>query len=105
MAYQEGDEAGIRSVTIMPEGANAYGYFQRNHVVQHLVPVFTFDANTRRQTSFASVEVMLNLPKNIEVEIGPKDTLLSCYLWVQPFCYQKQPVRLVYTWGIKSVVP
>ncbi|MCI9027421.1 MAG: PCRF domain-containing protein, partial [Lawsonibacter sp.] len=54
MDYQEGDEAGIKSATIMVEGPNAYGYLRGEHGVHRLVRVSPFDANARRQTSFAS---------------------------------------------------
>ena len=57
MDYQEGDEAGLKSATIMIEGENAYGYLRGEHGVHRLVRVSPFDANARRQTSFASVEV------------------------------------------------
>ena len=53
MDYQEGDEAGIKSATIMVEGENAYGYLRGEHGVHRLVRVSPFDANARRQTSFA----------------------------------------------------
>ena len=69
MDYQEGDEAGIKSATIMIEGENAYGYLRGEHGVHRLVRVSPFDANARRQTSFASVEVMPDLPEDVEVEI------------------------------------
>ena len=68
MDYQEGDEAGLKSA-IMIEGENAYGYLQGEHGVHRLVRVFSADANARRQTSFASVEVMPDLPDDVEVEI------------------------------------
>ncbi|MCI9353051.1 MAG: PCRF domain-containing protein, partial [Lawsonibacter sp.] len=66
MDYQEGDEAGIKSATIMIEGENAYGYLRGEHGVHRLVRVSPFDANARRQTSFASVEVMPDLPEDVE---------------------------------------
>ena len=64
MDYQEGDEAGLKSATIMIEGENAYGYLRGEHGVHRLVRVSPFDANARRQTSFASVEVMPDLPED-----------------------------------------
>ena len=73
MDYQDGDEAGIKSATIMIEGENAYGYLRGEHGVHRLVRVSPFDANARRQTSFASVEVMPDLPEDVEVEIRPED--------------------------------
>ena len=77
--YQEGDEAGIKSATIMIEGENAYGYLRGEHGVHRLVRVSPFDANARRQTSFASVEVMPDLPEDVEVEIRPEDIEMQVY--------------------------
>ena len=79
MDYQEGDEAGIKSATIMIEGENAYGYLRGEHGVHRLVRVSPFDANARRQTSFASVEVMPDLPEDVEVEIRPEDIEMQVY--------------------------
>ena len=80
MDYQEGDEAGIKSATIMIEGgkmptASSTG----EHGVHRLVRVSPFDANARRQTSFASVEVMPDLPDDVEVEIRPEDIEMQVY--------------------------
>ena len=71
--YEEGDEAGIKSATISIEGENAYGFLRSENGVHRLVRVSPFDANARRQTSFAAVEVMPELPDDIEVEIRPED--------------------------------
>ena len=79
MDYQEGDEAGLKSATIMIEGENAYGYLRGEHGVHRLVRVSPFDANARRQTSFASVEVMPDLPEDVEVEIRPEDSEMQVY--------------------------
>ena len=79
MDYQEGDEAGIKSATIMVEGENAYGYLRGEHGVHRLVRVSPFDANARRQTSFASVEVMPDLPEDVEIEIRPEDIEMQVY--------------------------
>ncbi|MCI9555566.1 peptide chain release factor 2 [Oscillospiraceae bacterium 50-16] len=79
MDYQECDEAGIKSATIMIEGENAYGYLRGEHGVHRLVRVSPFDANARRQTSFASVEVMPDLPEDVEVEIRPEDIEMQVY--------------------------
>ena len=73
MDYQEGDEAGIKSATIMIEGENAYGYLRGEHGVHRLVRVSPFDANARRQTSFAAVEVMPELDDDSEIDIRPED--------------------------------
>ena len=79
MDYQEGDEAGIKSATIMIEGENAYGYLRGEHGVHRLVRVSPFDANARRQTSIASVEVMPDLPEDVEIEIRPEDIEMQVY--------------------------
>ena len=79
MDYQDGDEAGIKSATIMIEGENAYGYLRGEHGVHRLVRVSPFDANARRQTSFSSVEIMPDLPDDVEVEIRPEDIEMQVY--------------------------
>ena len=73
------EEAGIKSATIMIEGENAYGFLHGEHGVHRLVRVSPFDANARRQTSFASVEVMPDLPDDVEVEIRPEDIEMQVY--------------------------
>ena len=77
--YQDGDEAGIKSATIMITGENAYGYLRGEHGVHRLVRVSPFDANARRQTSFAAVEVMPDLPDDVEVEIRPEDVEMQVF--------------------------
>ena len=79
MDYQEADEAGIKSATIMREGENAYGYLRGEHGVHRLVRVSPFDANARRQTSFASVEVMPDLPEDADIEIKEEDYEMQVY--------------------------
>ncbi len=79
MDYQEADEAGIKSATIMIEGENAYGYLRGEHGVHRLVRVSPFDANARRQTSFSSVEIMPDLPDDVEVEINPADVEMQVF--------------------------
>ena len=71
--YEECDEAGIKSAVISIEGENAYGLLKSEHGVHRLVRVSPFDANARRQTSFAAVEVMPELPGDVVVEIRPED--------------------------------
>ena len=73
MDYEAGDEAGIKSATILIEGDNAYGYLKSENGVHRLVRVSPFDANARRQTSFAAVEVMPELNDDSEIEIRPED--------------------------------
>ena len=77
--YQEADEAGIKSATIMIQGENAYGYLRGEHGVHRLVRVSPFDANARRQTSFASVEVMPDLPEDADIDIRPEDIEMQVY--------------------------
>ena len=69
--YLDGDEAGIKSASILVEGQYAYGYLKSEMGVHRLVRVSPFDANGRRQTSFASVEVMPEIDDSVEVEIRP----------------------------------
>jgi len=77
--YLDGDEAGLKSATVMIKGENAYGYLKGEHGVHRLVRVSPFDANARRQTSFAALEVMPELPQDIEVEIRPEDIEMQVY--------------------------
>ena len=69
----DGDEAGIKSASMMVKGANAYGMLKSEHGVHRLVRISPFDANARRQTSFSSLEVMPELDNNINIEINPAD--------------------------------
>ena len=75
----DGDEAGIKSASMMVKGPNAYGMLKSEHGVHRLVRVSPFDANARRQTSFASVEVMPDLPEDVEIEIRPEDIEMQVY--------------------------
>ena len=77
--YEECDEAGIKSAVISIEGENAYGLLKSEHGVHRLVRVSPFDANARRQTSFAAVEVMPELPDDEEVEIRPEDIEMQVF--------------------------
>ena len=77
---QEGDEAGIKSVTMTIEGGEyAYGYLKSENGVHRLVRVSPFDANARRQTSFASLEVMPELDNTIQVDIRPEDIEMQVF--------------------------
>ena len=72
--YQEGDEAGLKSASIMVEGENAYGFLKGESGVHRLVRVSPFDANARRQTSFSAVEVVPDIEDDSnDVEIRPED--------------------------------
>lgn len=75
----DGDEAGIKSASMMIKGANAYGMLKSEHGVHRLVRISPFDANARRQTSFASLEVMPELNENIQIEINPADIEMQVY--------------------------
>ena len=77
--YEEGDEAGIKSATISIEGENAYGFLKSENGVHRLVRVSPFDANARRQTSFAAVEVMPEIEDDNSVEIRPEDLEMQVY--------------------------
>ena len=80
MDYIDGEEAGIKSATVMVKGENAYGYLKSENGVHRLVRVSPFDANARRQTSFAALEVMPELPNDIEVDIRPEDIEMQVYM-------------------------
>jgi len=74
MDYQEGEEAGLKSADILIEGTNAYGFLKGENGVHRLVRVSPFDANARRQTSFAAIEVIPEIQDDSnDVEIRPED--------------------------------
>ncbi len=75
----DGDEAGIKSVTFMLEGDNAYGYMKAEKGVHRLVRISPFDANSRRHTSFASLDVMPEIENDSEIEINPEDLKIDTY--------------------------
>ena len=77
--YEDGDEAGIKSATISIEGENAYGLLKSENGVHRLVRVSPFDANARRQTSFAAVEVMPEIENDETIEIRDEDIEMQVY--------------------------
>lgn len=77
--YLEGDEAGIKSVTWQVNGMNAYGYMKSEKGVHRLVRISPFNAQGKRQTSFASLDVMPELDENNTVEINPDDLKIDTY--------------------------
>ena len=77
--YQDGDEAGIKSASIVIKGENAYGYMKSEAGIHRLVRVSPFDASGRRHTSFAAVEVIPELDENITVDIRPEDIRMEVF--------------------------
>lgn len=76
---QKGDEAGIKSVTLLISGYYPYGYFKSENGVHRLVRISPFDSNARRHTSFASVSIIPEVDDNIEIDIKPTDLKLDVY--------------------------
>ena len=79
MDYLDGDEAGIKSATIMIEGEHAYGFLKSEHGIHRLVRVSPFDAAGRRHTSFAAVEVMPEIANDSEIELRDEDIKMDVY--------------------------
>lgn len=77
--YLPGDEAGIKSVTLLIKGHNAYGYLKAEKGVHRLVRISPFDASGRRHTSFVSCEVMPEFNDEIDVEIKSEDLKIDTY--------------------------
>jgi peptide chain release factor 2 len=77
--YLPGDEAGIKSVTIMVKGHNAYGYLKAEKGVHRLVRISPFDASGRRHTSFVSCDVVPEIPDDIKIDIRSEDLRVDTY--------------------------
>lgn len=77
--YQDGEEAGVKSVSFLVKGENAYGYLKGESGVHRLVRISPFDANSRRHTSFAAVEVIPEISDEIVVDIKPEDIEMDVY--------------------------
>ena len=77
--YQDGEEAGIKSVTLSIEGLNAYGYLKSEKGVHRLVRISPFDAAGKRHTSFCSIDIMPQLEGDIDIEINPDDLKIDVY--------------------------
>jgi len=79
MDYLDGDDAGMKSASILIEGENAYGYMKSESGVHRLVRISPFDSSGRRHTSFAALEVMPEIDDSIEVDIRPEDIEMEVY--------------------------
>jgi peptide chain release factor 2 len=77
--YLPGDEAGIKSVTLLIKGRNAFGYLKSEKGVHRLVRISPFDSANRRHTSFCSVDVMPELDDTIDIEINSDDLKIDTY--------------------------
>ena len=77
--YLEGDEAGLKSVTFLISGTNAYGYLKSEMGVHRLVRISPFDSVGMRHTSFASLEVLPEITEDIEIDINPDDLRIDTY--------------------------
>ncbi|KGE20422.1 peptide chain release factor 2 [Paenibacillus wynnii] len=77
--YLPGDEAGIKSVTLLIKGFNAYGYLKAEKGVHRLVRISPFDSSGRRHTSFVSCDVVPEIKEDIEVEIRTEDLKIDTY--------------------------
>lgn len=77
--YQPGEEAGLKSATLLIRGHNAYGYLKAEKGVHRLVRISPFDASARRHTSFASCDVVPEIPDDVKIEIRPEDLRIDTY--------------------------
>ena len=77
--YQDGDEAGIKSVSLLIKGEYAYGYLKNEKGIHRLVRLSPFDSNNRRHTSFASIEVTPEIEQDTSIEIDEKDLKIDVY--------------------------
>lgn len=77
--YLDGDEAGIKSVTIQINGENAFGYLKSERGVHRLVRISPFNAAGKRQTSFVSCDVMPDIEEDLDVEINQDDLRIDTY--------------------------
>lgn len=77
--YLDGEEAGLKSVTFLVSGENAYGYLKSENGVHRLVRISPFDSGGRRHTSFASVEVLPEIVDDGEIQINPDDLRVDVF--------------------------
>ena len=77
--FLDGEEAGIKSVTVQIDGENAYGSLRSEHGVHRLVRISPFNSAGKRQTSFVSCDVMPNIEEDIDIEVNPDDIRVDTY--------------------------
>ena len=77
--FLDGDEAGLKSITLQVNGENAYGYLKSEKGVHRLVRISPFNAAGKRQTSFVSCDVMQDIEEDLDVEINPDDLRIDTY--------------------------
>ena len=77
--YQDGEEAGIKSVTFMITGEKAYGYLKGEHGVHRLVRISPFDSNARRHTSFCACTVTPSVEETVDIHIAPEDIRIDTF--------------------------
>ncbi len=77
--YQDGDEAGIKSVSFQINGENAYGLLKSEHGIHRLVRISPFNAQGKRQTSFVSCDVMPDIEEDLDIQINPDDIRIDTY--------------------------
>lgn len=77
--YQEGEEAGIKNVTLHVKGTNAYGFLKAENGIHRLVRISPFDANKKRHTSFAAVHVSPEISDDVEIDINEKDLRVDTF--------------------------
>ena len=77
--YLDGEDAGLKSASIIIEGENAYGYLKSESGIHRLVRISPFDSSGRRHTSFSAVEVMPEIDDSVEVEIRPEDVEMQVF--------------------------
>jgi peptide chain release factor 2 len=77
--YQPGDEAGVKSVTLLIKGYNAYGYLKTEKGVHRLVRISPFDSSGRRHTSFVSCDVTPEMDEDVEIEVRDEDIKIDTY--------------------------
>lgn len=93
--FLDGDEAGLKSITLQVNGENAYGYLKSEKGVHRLVRISPFNAAGKRQTSFVSCDVMPDIEEDLDVEINPDDLRIDSLSleWCRVDAYQQDVLR------------